>query len=30
MRATFNGDPLEWQEYRVLIGGCEGAIRWAR
>ncbi len=30
MRATFNGDPLEWQEYRVLIDGCEGAIRWAR
>jgi hypothetical protein len=30
MRATFNGEPLEWKEYRVLIGDCEGMIRWAR
>jgi hypothetical protein len=30
MRATFNGDPLEWKEYRVLIGDCEGSIKWAR
>jgi hypothetical protein len=30
MRATFNGEPLEWEEYRVLIDGCEGAIKWAR
>ena len=29
MRATFNGEPLVWEEYRVLVGGCEGKIRWA-
>ncbi len=30
MRATINGEPLEWEEYRVLVGDCEGSIRWAK
>jgi hypothetical protein len=30
MRATFNGAPLDWEEYRVLIGDCEGSIKWAK
>jgi hypothetical protein len=30
MRVTFNGEPLDWEEYRVLIGDCEGAIKWAK
>ncbi len=30
MRVKFNGEPLEKQEYRVLVGDCEGRIRWAR
>jgi hypothetical protein len=30
MRVTLNGEPLEKQWYRVLVGTCEGRIRWAR
>jgi hypothetical protein len=30
MRAKFNGEPLDKQEYRVLVGECEGKIKWAR
>ncbi|MBN2106451.1 MAG: putative metal-binding motif-containing protein [Deltaproteobacteria bacterium] len=30
MRAKFNGAPLEKEDYRVLIGDCEGSIKWAR
>jgi hypothetical protein len=30
MRAKFNGQPLEKQEYRMLVGDCEGSIKWVR
>jgi hypothetical protein len=30
MRAKFNGEPLDKQEYRVLVGECEGTISWAK
>jgi len=30
MRVTFNGEPLEKQDYRVLVGECEGKITWAK
>lgn len=30
MRATFNGEPLYKQEYRVHIGNCTGSIKWAK
>lgn len=30
MRAKFNGEPLDKQEYRVLVGDCEGSIKWAK
>lgn len=29
MRATFNGAALEKEEYRVLVGHCEGKVKWA-
>lgn len=30
IRAKFNGEPLDPQEYRVLVGDCEGSITWAK
>ncbi len=30
MSAKFDGEPLDKQYYRVLIGDCEGKIKWAR
>lgn len=30
MRATFSGEPLDKQEYRLLVNDCEGSITWAR
>ncbi len=30
MQAKFNGEPLEMQDYRVLVNSCEGKITWAR
>ena len=30
MKATFNGGPLEKQDYRVLVGDCEGKITWSK
>jgi hypothetical protein len=30
MRAKFNGAALEKQQYRVLVGKCEGTVTWAR
>jgi hypothetical protein len=30
IRAKFNGEPLDKQEYRMLVGECEGSIKWAR
>jgi hypothetical protein len=30
MRAKINGEPLEKQAYRVLVGSCEGSIKWAK
>lgn len=29
-RVAFNGQQLEWENYRVLIDDCEGSINWAK